>query len=495
MTDLDCRVVIGKFVVATMIFILVLPAVAATEQDMPDRVDSFMAYLMENLDVVPGYAIAITSPDSTILAKGYGTVAEPDGQPMDADTQVYIASSTKSLTGLAVASLAERGLIDLDLQINRYVPELGSSAAGKATLRQLLSHTHGLAEEALTWRTAYSGQYSDEILLNIVKQLPAVDAHREFSYSNTGYVIASIVLERHFGRSWKHIVEEEVLTPAAMSSTTAFVSALEDTYAQPHSWYGVKNKLPMSKRDNTMHAAGGHFSTANDMARWLQAQLSGGKLDGRQVFAPGLIDSTHRVNATFEADFYTYKRRHYGIGWYEADHSGYSMYHHFGSFSGYRSHVSFVPELRIGVAILINDASRPGFNLPDLIANYVYDLAAGIENPESKAKAQIANIAEKIKPLAGRSPPVRPRNAPVNEGRYAGRYRNEDFGTIEFTMDDGEIVATFGNLVSRTTYKEDGAIRMELVPYDGTLGSFVEDSDGSGTGFQYRGAHYRRLAP
>lgn len=495
MTCSDCREVVGKFVVSTLIFVLVLPAGAAAEQDMAERVDAFMSYLVENLDVVPGYAIAVASLDSTILASGYGTTAEPGGHPMDADTQVYIASSTKSLTGLAVASLASKGSIDLDIRINEYVPELGDSAAGKVTLRQLLSHTHGLAEDALTWRTAYSGDYSDKILLKIVKSLRALETHREFSYSNTGYVVASIVLEHHFGKGWKDIVAEEVLTPAGMSSTTAYVSALGTDFARPHSWFGVKNKLPMSKRDNTMHAAGGHFSTANDMGRWLQAQLSDGKIDGRQIFVPGLIDSTHRPNATVQADFYTYKRQHYGIGWYEADHRGYSMYHHFGSFSGYRSHVSFIPELRIGVAVLINDASRPGFNLPDLIANYVYDLAAGAENPEFKAKTEIAQIAEMIEPLAGRIPPVRPRNAPVDEARYAGRYSNEDFGTIELKTDEGEIVATFGNLTSRTTYKEDGAIRMELVPYEGTLGTFVEDSDGQVTGFQYRGAFYRRLFP
>jgi hypothetical protein len=171
------------------------------------------------------------------------------------------------------------------------------------------------------------------------------------------------------------------------------------------------------------------------------------------------------------------------------------MYHHFGSYAGYRSHVSFIPELEIGVAVLINDASRPGFNLPDLVANYIYDLAAGTESPQAKPKSEIARIAEMIRPMAGRTPPERPRGAPDNEARYAGRYHNEDFGTIAFAMMEGELVATFGNLSSRTTYKQDGAIRMELSPYQGTLGTFVENEEGDVTGFQYRGAYYSRLSP
>lgn len=495
MTILDHKLSARSVVFLTLILIFARAASADVKRGIEMDVDAFMAYLMKNLDVVPGYSIAVVTPESTVLTKGYGTTAEPRGQPMDANTQVYIASSTKSLTGLAVASLARKNLIDLDLRIDKYVPDLAGSSAGQVTLRQLLSHTHGLVEDALTWRTAYSGQYTTDILLKILRKMPFSDTPDEFDYSNSGYVIASLVLEHHFGKRWQDIVTEEVLVPAEMASTTAFVSALKNDYAQPHSWYGIKNNFPLSKQDNTMHAAGGHFSTANDMARWLQAQLSDGKISGQQIYPAGLVNSTHMPIAALEVEFYTYKRHHYGIGWYQAEYNGYLMYHHFGSYSGYRSHVSFIPELEIGVAVLINDTSRPGFNLPDLIANYIYDLAAGTESPEARPKAEIAEIAEMIKPLAGRNPPERPRDAPDDEVRYAGSYLNEDFGTIAFAMVKGELVATFGNLSSKTTYKEDGAIRMELSPYEGTLGNFLEDEDGHVTGFQYRGAYYRRRFP
>jgi CubicO group peptidase (beta-lactamase class C family) len=313
MTILDYKATARSVLLFTLILIFATTEAADAERSMQADVDAFMTYLMKNLDVVPGYSIAVVTPKSTVFAKGYGTTAEPGGQPMDADTQVYIASSTKSLTGLAVASLAKKGLIDLDVRIDEYVPELNESNAGRVSLRQLLSHTHGLSEEALTWRTAYSGQHTPDILLKIVQEMPLSESPGEFNYSNTGYVIASLVLQQHFGRNWKDIVAEEVLMPAEMTSTTAFVSELKNDYAQPHTWYGVKNKFPLSKQDNTMHAAGGHFSTANDMARWLQAQLSDGKIDGRQIYPPGLVSSTHTPNTVLEAEFYNYKRHHYGV--------------------------------------------------------------------------------------------------------------------------------------------------------------------------------------
>ena len=457
------------------------------------RIDTFMNELMEELDVVPGYAVAVATPDAIVLARGYGFADPVRGVPMDADTQVYVASLTKSMTGLAVASLAKKGLLDLDIAIEEYLPSLAGTPAGACSLRRLLSHTHGLEGDALSWRTAYSGDYTPAILMDIVTNMRPEAGEAAFSYSNTGYVIVGMVLEHRFGKSWKDIVEDEVLKPAGMNSTTAWVSALADDYAKPHSWFGVKNTFPLAKQDNTMHAAGGHFSTANDTARWLMLQLSDGRIDGRRIFAPGLVNSTHVANAELDMTFYTYRRKRYGFGWYEADYDGRTMFQHFGSYSGYRAHASFVPELEIGVVVLINDASRPGFHLPDLVANYIYDLAAGVEQPEARARTEIAGIAESIRPMAGNAPPKRPRRAPADEARYAGSYRNDAFGDIEFTMSGGELEVRFGNLSSRTTYREDGKIRMELTPYRGTLGRFVEDEDGIVAGFEYRGAYYARL--
>ena len=68
-----------------------------------------------------------------------------------------------------------------------------------------------------------------------------------------------------------------------------------------------------------------------------------------------------------------------------------------------------------------------------------------------------------------------------------------DFGTIEFAIKHNELVASLGNLSSLTTNQDDGAIRLGLAPFRGTLGTFVDDGDGMVRGFQYRGAYYRRL--
>ena len=259
-------IIIKTFTAALLLVFLSVQSAAASPaatpaatDDIQDKVEAFMADLMATLNVVPGYSLAITGPEQAILVRGYGTTLADGSSKVDADTQFYIASSTKSLTALAIASLAEKGLLDLETPIKNYLPDLAGSAAGEVTFTRLLSHSHGLVEEALTLRTAFTGEYTTEILLEIVRNMPLSETPEVFNYENTGYVIASLVLEHHFGKSWKTIVEEEVLKPAGMTGTTAYVSALQDDYAQSHSWYGIKNSFPLVKQDSTMHAAGGHF--------------------------------------------------------------------------------------------------------------------------------------------------------------------------------------------------------------------------------------------
>ncbi|MEE8294761.1 MAG: serine hydrolase domain-containing protein [Sphingomonadales bacterium] len=465
----------------------------ADEINYQEKIDTFMADLKTDLDVVPGYSIAVVRGDEILLATGYGITDVSSKSQVSADTLFYIASSTKSFTGLAVASLAQKSLLELDIPIKNYLAELEGSPAGEVTLIQLLSHTHGLEEEALTWRTAFTGDHNPEKLMEIVKNMPLSETPDAFNYQNTGYVIASMVMERVTGKSWKTVVEEQVLGPLGMAGTTAYVSKLPETgVALPHTWFGSSIQFPLVKIDSTMHAAGGHFSTANDMAIWLEAQLNDGLVDGKQIFPEGLVEGTHQARTSLEATFAAYKRHHYGFGWYQADYRDQQMIHHFGSFSGYRSHVSFIPALGMGVAVMINDTSRPGFNLPDTIANYIYDLAIDGENAGEAQRQEISGIAEMVAPMIGRTMPERPRNAPENEARYAGTYHNDEMGTLSFAMENDELVLTFGALSSKTTYKEDGSIRMELEPGRGTLGVFVEGENGTITAFRYRGFNYER---
>ena len=103
-------------------------------------------------------------------------------------------------------------------------------------------------------------------------------------------------LERRFDKPWHEVVRETVLEPLGMTATTARLSSVPGYHlAMPHDFSaGQLGRIALLKSDRTMHAAGGHVTTAGDIARFLVAQLNGGRVAGRRVFPAAAIEETHR---------------------------------------------------------------------------------------------------------------------------------------------------------------------------------------------------------
>ena len=148
-------------------------------------------------NVTPGLAVAIVRGDEVIYAKAFGFADRERRIRAEAGTQFYIASTTKSFTGLTAAVLAARRAIDLDqpvmqaLPTARFDPRL---TADRITLRDLLTHTHGIAPGGpVDFRTAFSGDFTNEQLLDLLPYHGPATIGRAFSYSNLGYNIFGMV--------------------------------------------------------------------------------------------------------------------------------------------------------------------------------------------------------------------------------------------------------------------------------------------------------------
>jgi len=118
-----------------------------------------------------------------------------------------------------------------------------------------------------------------------------------------------------------------------------------------------------------MHAAGGHVSTALDLSKWLIAHINIGKLNGKQVFPESVVKNTHFKHVEQDRTFAFFQRYGWDLGTYEGD----TLIHRFGSYAGFRSHVSFMSENRLGVVVLVNEGSL-GSNLADMAAAVIYDV-------------------------------------------------------------------------------------------------------------------------
>lgn len=206
---------------------------AARADDRSERertvadIDAFVRQALAEVGAAPGLALAVVEGDQVVMTAGYGVTDVDNPRPVDADAGFYIASSTKSFTALAIAVMAARGEVEMDQPIAHWFPASGlpDAIARSTSLTDLLSHRSGLQNEAMTFRAAYSGDSAPASMQALLPDTGAGDTpHGVFDYSNTGYNLATTLLEKRTGGDWRVMVDETVLAPAGMTHTTAWMS-------------------------------------------------------------------------------------------------------------------------------------------------------------------------------------------------------------------------------------------------------------------------------
>jgi len=313
------------------------PITGPSTQDQAFAADfeRFLEQAMARFPSMPAISVAIVHRGVPVFVKAKGRADIEAGIRATPDTPFYIASSTKSFVGTALALLDARGTIDLDWTMRELAPDVAFAPdipADKITLRDLLSHRHGLAGDAMAFRLAYSGDYDAATLSRLLAQIkPDPETpFGTFRYGNSGYNIAALLIERRTGRRWQDIVQGELLGPLAMTET--LTEGLANRSGPPVAApYRGAERLYLVKDDRTMHAAGGMYASANDMARWLALQLAdGGELAQAAAAARAPV-------AALDTSFGPFRRTGYGLGWYAGPYAEQTLYHAFGSFVGARA--------------------------------------------------------------------------------------------------------------------------------------------------------------
>ena len=477
------------------------------EQSFARDLDAFLVATLARFGSVPALSVAVATSTGPIYAAAHGRADVEAGVPADADTRFYIASSTKSFFGLTMALLDTRGAIDLDWTLAELAPDLAfrpELRANEVTLRHLLTHTHGLRGGMIEYRLAFTGEHDPETLWRLLGRLePNPEAPLgTFRYGNLGYNVAALLVERRLGRPWQEMVETEVLQPLGLRRTlTRGVAAARARggFAAPYDSMvaEVPTRLYLAKEDDMMQSAGGMFSTARDMARWLHVNLAAAR-GGATPVPAAIVAATQRPAATLDGRFEMFRRTGYGLGWYSGDWQGAPLFHSFGGFTGARSHVSFIPERDLGVAVMTNDEGI-GFALADIVAVYVYDWflhgpeqAAGnaggiLDRMAARATERRAALAADRAQRAGR---VWRLTLPA--AAYAGRYCSPDLGTLTISETGGRLAMAIGRLRSPLDpYTEADTARIEPIPGTGEVLRFRVEN-GAVTGAQALNAEFGR---
>jgi CubicO group peptidase (beta-lactamase class C family) len=465
--------------------------------------DSTLAQLFA-LDLAPGMSIAVVRDTQVIYAKGFGWADVEARRPVTPQTIFYIASTTKSFTGLAATLLDEQGRIDLDAPLSRYLPTAKLQAPldpDSITLRSLLSHTHGIDNDGpIVFRTAFTGEHTNDQLLTLLAAHPAQTSggqvSRGYVYGNIGYNVAALAMDVALRESWRDVLQRTIFQPLGMTSTSAYVSRMpRERLAQPYRWEPTGfARLPYGKGDGNMQAAGGLVSTAADMARWLEAHINGGVVDGRRIFSATAIAETHRRQATLSQNPRGLALNGYGFGWQIGTLGTDTILNHGGGFSGFSTSMSFMPQRRIGVVVMAND-NGTGSALTALAARAVYaKLIAGESfsaDSLARLRAEAAGARDRVAADRARRA-ARPQTLPFPIEAYAGTYENELYGRVVFSVVNGKLEARSGQAWSAVEVFDgaNNALRVELTG-SGNVARFVIEN-GRGVSVEIAGVVFRR---
>jgi len=279
-----------------------------------------------------------------------------DGRALVADDLFNIASITKSFTAGLVLTLVDEGLVGLDDSFEAWVPG-GHSRGAEISLRQLLKHTAGVPEHTMTqqFQANYTASWTDDELLALVASLDLLnEPGAAAAYSNSHFVMLSLVVAAATGMPWREALAERVLVPLGLEDSTA--PGLGDSWGEVvPTWLGG-SPFPSILHPTGPGAAGCMVSDADDVARWTQARFGGSFLSPELTAAQ--VEGLEPLGGPFFL----------GLGSLVVDSTGEALeWGHNGALNGYVGWSGHRPDIDASIALLGNAwgaGTPPDFSYP-----------------------------------------------------------------------------------------------------------------------------------
>ena len=423
----------------------------------PPNFDAYVASVMKQFDV-PGMGIAIVKDGQVVLAKGYGVKRLGSSDKVDADTRFGIASNTKAFTALALGMLVEEGKLEWDAPVVNYLPQFmmwDSWVTRQITVRDILVHNSGLglgAGDLLWWPpTTYTPQ---EIMQRLRYIEPATSFRSAYAYDNVLYLVAGQLIQAVSGQSWSDFVTNRIIRPVGMKEATTTHAAAGDAQGNVSGTHakvdGVVRVIKPFSDPNT-DPAGGINAGANDMARWMIAQMDSGRVGDKRLWKQATTRQQWSVvtplptgPAPKELAPYTANFQGYGLGFFLRDYRGEKLVTHTGGLPGYVSLLMMLPNQKVGVVVLTNQESGAAFQAIGLhVLDYYlnappFDWLGGYTRRMARADSLMA--AENRATAAARDSLSKP-SLPLP--RYATTYEDAWYGTVTVTFENGGLVMKF----------------------------------------------------
>jgi CubicO group peptidase (beta-lactamase class C family) len=435
------------------------PASAQADPALEARVDSVFSRWNTT---TPGCAVGASQRGRVRLTKGYGMANLEYGVPLGAGSVMESGSVAKQFTSAAIVLLQQDGKLSLDDDIRKHLPEVPDFGA-RITIRNLLTHTSGLRDQwgllQLTGNPPTTQVHTLPLILHLVSKQQELNfpPGSEYLYSNTGYALAAIIVQRLSGKSLAQFSKERLFGPLGMTHTewrddyqkvvpgrsTAYQRRPDGSYA---------TLMPFTN----VYGNGGLLSTMDDLLKWNDA-LSNGTVPGGKAMVEALETRMRLSSGVTIA---------YALGLTHGTFQGRREVAHGGSTAGYQTYLTRFPDDGVSIAVWCNATDA---------------------NPTAAARRIAALLLPQARPAATPTPATA-----ADAGPWIGRYRNQG------TDDQFEVIAGANGMMIRmpggmsaatpagpATFKTSNAFTFAFTGAGADRTARVTDDEGSASQFMW----------
>lgn len=415
-----------------------------TEDDLISYIDSYIIQQMENNNVA-GLSVAIVTKEKIFWSKSYG-FANKENQIKAKNETVYGAASiSKLITATAIMQLYEKGLIDLDAPVTEYIPEFSiksrSENIGNITVRMLLTHHSGLPRDKASGFFGPTDESFRDMVSSLYNQYLSFPPGKIYSYSNLGYDILGVVIERVSGEKYSEYTTRHILEPLDMSMASFVPISIRDDIDKEYISMAHNAAKTTTFPDYLMRdiPAAGLNANIFDLSKFIMMVLNKGIVHNSRILSEESINEMLTIqNENIELDL----DHKMGLGFFLSHgelnyigkvcgHGGSTLYHY--------SDLGILPNNDVGVIVFTN--TDTGINISSRITSQIlksyYKLKSGVE-----PKKTMRIIHKKV------------RLSREKEKNIIGFY-NTLYGVFEIYKDRKNLKVNFNNKSFNLVFHED----------------------------------------
>jgi CubicO group peptidase (beta-lactamase class C family) len=441
------------------------------------QLKTFVETSMQQLGV-PGAAIALVDGGKLVYEGGFGVRELGKPERVDENTLFMAASNTKGMTTLLLSELVDEKKLRWDEPVTEAYPKfkLGDADTTKRVLvKNLICACTGLPRQDLEWIFEFKNATPESSLALLGTMQPTSKFGEVFQYSNlmaaaAGYIGAHLVYpDKELGAAYDEAMQKKIFDPLGMKSTTFDMArALRDNHASPHGddVDGKPSVANIAFDYSVMphRPAGGVWTSAHDMIRYVQLELAQGKLpDGKQLV------SAENLLARRAPQISTGEDSTYGMG-LSVDRSYFvPVVHHGGSMAGYKSDLIFLPDSGIGAVVLTN-ADTGGI----LLGPFMRRLLEIVFDGKAEAVDDLASAATNYKAAQAkrRERLVVPAD-PQLAAKLAKHYTSKELGDIDVLSKGDVTTFDFGEWKSTVASRKNDDGTVSFITIDPTNAGFT----------------------